>query len=105
MGNVEAAHVEKELGLEHELEFEFNEQKGFNCLIQPQKFCLSDAKGRPSTIDKRAKLKKEISILEEYFKPQMMLLFKLIFPDLSVDQFCSDLDSQRFQWLRKRVFD
>ena len=99
MGNVEASHLEEHLGLKHELKFEFNKQKGFNCLTKPQKYCLSDAKGRPSTIDKRAKLKKEIGILEEYFKPQMELLFKLIFPDLSADEFCANSESQRFQWL------
>ena len=104
MGNVEAAHLEEQLGLKHELKFEFNKQKGFNCLTQPQKYCLSDAKGRPSTIDKRAKLKKEISVLEEYFKPQMKLLFNLIFPNLSPDEFCANLDSQRFQWLRYGLY-
>ena len=34
-GNQEAKYLEEELKLNHELEFEFNSNKGFNCLVQP----------------------------------------------------------------------
>ena len=36
MGNDEAGYIEKRLGLEQELHFEFDKQKKFNCLKQPQ---------------------------------------------------------------------
>jgi len=98
MGNVEVAYLEQRLSLAHQLEFEFNAKKKFNCLASPLEYCLSDAKGRPSTIDKRAKLKLEIEILQEYFKPQMVALFKLLYPQLSPSEFCEG-QNQRFQWL------
>ena len=101
VGNVETTHLEEQLGLKYELKFEFNNQKGYNCLVQPHQYCLSDAKGRPSTIDKRAKLKKEISILEDYYKPQMQMIFELLFPNLSREEFCENLEVQRFKWLRQ----
>ena len=51
-GNEETAYLEEQLGIEKELKFEFNEEKKFNCLTEPVPYCLSDAKGRPSTINK-----------------------------------------------------
>ena len=51
-GNEETAYLEEQLGIEQELKFEFNEEKKFNCLTEPVPYCLSDAKGRPSTINK-----------------------------------------------------
>ena len=36
MGNDEAKYIESRFGLEQELQFEFNEEKKFNCLTQPQ---------------------------------------------------------------------
>ena len=62
-GNQETKYLEEELELKHELEFEFNSNKGFNCLVEPTDYCLSDAKGRPSTVNKMAALAKEVSIL------------------------------------------
>ena len=64
MGNSEAVYLETQLGLKHQLHFEINAKKHFNCLTKPNAFCLSDAKGRPSSIDKRAKLSHEIKVLE-----------------------------------------
>ena len=104
MGNIEANNLETRLGLKHQLHFEFNAKKHFNCLTEPHAYCLSDAKGRPSssTVDKRAKLAHEIGILEAYFKPQMELLPKLIFPMFSTDMFCHN-NQQRFEWLKSYV--
>ena len=34
-GNQETKYLEEELKLKHELEFEFNANKGFNCLVEP----------------------------------------------------------------------
>ena len=102
MGNSEAVYLETRLGLKHQLRFEFNAKKHFNCLTAPHAYCLSDAKGRPSTVDKRAKLSHEIEVLEGYFKPQMVLLMKLIFPSMTTDEFCHD-EQQRFQWLKSYV--
>ena len=47
----EAQEFEQFLGLENDLEFGRNEEKGFMCLSKPVEFCLSDAKGRKSTLD------------------------------------------------------
>ena len=102
MGNVEAAYLEQRLGLAHQLKFEFNDKKKFNCLASPLEYCLSDAKGRPSTIDKRAKLKHEIGILQGYFKPQMVALFDILYPQLSRHVFCERKD-QRFQRLNPYI--
>ena len=41
----EAKHLETFLNIEHEMEFKFNLQKGFECLENPTQYCLSDAKG------------------------------------------------------------
>ena len=51
-GNNEVEYLESRLGIEKELEFEFNENKKFNCLSKPVPYCLSDAKGRKSSINK-----------------------------------------------------
>lgn len=51
-GNNEVEYLESRLGIEKELEFEFNEKKKFNCLSKPVPYCLSDAKGRKSSINK-----------------------------------------------------
>ena len=104
MGNAEAGHLEARLGLKHQLHFEFNSKKNFNCLTAPHAYCLSDAKGRPSTIDKRARLSHEVEVLIGYYKPQMTLLRKLIFPTMSTDKYCHDDDAhQRFKWLKSYV--
>ena len=36
MGNEEAGYIEERFNLDRELHFEFNTQKKFNCLTQPQ---------------------------------------------------------------------
>ena len=51
-GNNEVEYLEGRLGIEQELQFEFNEKKKFNCLTKPVPYCLSDAKGRKSSINK-----------------------------------------------------
>ena len=43
--NFEVRLLEEFLGVEHELEFELDETKGFNCLSQPIEFCLGPHKG------------------------------------------------------------
>ena len=63
MGNTEAKYFERRLGLNNELHFEFNEKKKFNCLSRPIEYCLSDAKGRKSAVDKKSALKEESKIL------------------------------------------
>ena len=47
----EARYFESFLKVPNELKFEMNEKKGFMCLKKPFEFCLSDAKGRKSTIN------------------------------------------------------
>ena len=64
MGNKEAQYFERRLGLNNELHFKFNEKKKFNCLNRPIEYCLSDAKGRKSTVDKKSALKAESTILK-----------------------------------------
>ena len=51
-GNEEVEYLEDRLGIEKELQFEFNKKKKFNCLTKPVPYCLSDAKGRKSSINK-----------------------------------------------------
>ena len=47
----EARKFEEFLGVESDLDFERNAEKGFMCLSKPVEFCLSGAKGRKSTLD------------------------------------------------------
>ena len=43
-------------------------------------------------------LKKEVSILHNYYKPEMKKIYKVIYPELPVDKFCQN--ESRFQWLK-----
>ena len=54
----EAKYFESFLKVSNELIFEMNEKKGFMCLKKPFEFCLSDAKGRKSTINYKVQKKK-----------------------------------------------
>ena len=90
--------MEDRLGIDHELHFEYNEKKKFNCLSKPVPYCLSDAKGRPSTINKMEALKNEVSILHRYYQPEMEKIYELIFPDQPVNEFCKK--DGRFHWLK-----
>ena len=47
----EARKFEEFLGVESDLDFEKNAEKGFMCLSKPVEFCLSGAKGRKSRLD------------------------------------------------------
>ena len=91
-------YLEDKLGIDHELHFEYNKKKQFNCLSQPVPYCLSDAKGRPSTINKMEALKNEVSILHRYYQPEMEKIFKLLFPDTRIEDFC--YTDGRFHWLK-----
>ena len=112
----EAQQFEKFLGLENDLDFERNEEKGFMCLSKPVEFCLSGAKGRKSTLDYKVDklfwsiglkilqkiLEPEIKLLRDYFKPEMTKLFSLILPNETTNTFCSSPDN-RFAWLKLYV--
>ena len=103
MGNSEAQYFESRLNLEHELQFEFNEQKHFNCLRQPVQYCLSDAKGRPSTTNKTAALEPESKILFKYFQPEMREFAKLLIENNQLAaSICTDA-ATRFLWLVKYI--
>ena len=91
-------YLENRLGIDNELHFEFNQKKQFNCLSKPVPYCLSDAKGRPSTINKMEALKEEVSILHRYYQPEMENVYRLLFPDLPVKDFCNK--DGRFHWLK-----
>ena len=91
-------YLENRLGIDNELHFEFNQKKQFNCLSKPVPYCLSDAKGRPSTINKMEALKEEVSILHRYYQPEMENVYRLLFPDLPVKDFCNK--DERFHWLK-----
>lgn len=92
-------------------------------MTQPVPYCLSDAKGRPSTINKMEgrdsrtnlqikkefhtypsqvnpskALKEEASILHNYYKPEMQKIYKLIYPELPVTEFCQN--ETRYKWLK-----
>ena len=97
-GDEEVYYLEDRLGIDHELHFEYNKKKQFNCLSQPVPYCLSDAKGRPSTINKMEALKNEVSILHRYYQPEMEKTFELLFPGTSVKDFCNT--DGRFHWLK-----
>ena len=96
--------MEGELELEHELQFEFNRAKGFNCLVEPTDYCLSDAKGRPSTVNKMAALSHEVAILRQYYQPEMEKVFDLLYPQYNGNYttFCS-IKKPRFEWLKTYV--
>ena len=85
------------------MHFEFNEKKQFNCLSKPVPYCLSDAKGRPSTINKMEALKKEVSILHRYYEPEMAKILQFLYPGLAVESFCQ-IDG-RFHWLKYYLCD
>ena len=40
-GNQETKYLEEELKLKHELEFEFNSNKDFNCLVKPTDYWVA----------------------------------------------------------------
>ena len=83
--------------------FRFNETKGFMCLDKPVQFCLNGAKGRKSTIDVKEAIKPEIEILQKYFKPEMVEMFKILMPNTKLDSFCSN--PGRFEWIKNYVCD
>ena len=97
-GNEEVRYLEDRLGIDNELHFEFNKKKQFNCLSAPVPYCLSDAKGRPSTINKMEILTKEVEILHNYYKNEMERTYKLLFPKMDILDFCQN--ENRFKWLR-----
>ena len=43
-------------------------------------------------------LQNEISILHNYYKPQMEKVYKMIYPTLPVSDFCQN--ESRYQWLK-----
>jgi hypothetical protein len=94
----EAREFEKYLGVDNEMQFKFNETKEFMCLDKPVQFCLNGAKGRKYTIDVKEELKPEIEILREYFKPEMVEMFKILMPNINIDSFC--LNPGRFEWIK-----
>ena len=102
-GNDEVRYLENRLGIDNELHFEFNEKKQFNCLSKPVPYCLSDAKGRPSTINKMEALKNEVSILHRYYEPEMAKILQFLYPGLAVESFCQ-IDG-RFHWLKYYLCD
>ena len=43
-------------------------------------------------------LKKEVSLLHNYYKPEMEKIYKLIYPKLPLSDFCQN--GNRYQWLK-----
>ena len=43
-------------------------------------------------------LKKEVSILHNYYKPEMEKIYNMIYPELPLSKFCQD--ESRFLWLK-----
>ena len=43
-------------------------------------------------------LKKEAYILHNYYKPEMQKIYKLIYPELPLSEFCDN--EKRYKWLK-----
>lgn len=97
--NAEVERIEDYLGVNPALKFKFNETKKFMCLSHPVQFCLNGSKGRPKTMDFNKVLKKEISILRDYYRLEMKKIFNWLLPDLKQNDFCMNKEHLRFSWL------
>ena len=64
--------------------------------------CLSDAKGRPSTVNKMEALSKEVTILRQYYQAEMDAVYDIIYPKYKRSEFCS-VQKPRFEWLKTYV--
>ena len=77
--NSEFAEFEKFFDLDHELEFEMNEEKGYPCLKKPVKFCLGGEKGNTrgsneKTVDEL--FPEEMKNIREFYVPQIEKMFR-----------------------------
>ena len=43
----------------------------------------------------------EMKMIREFYKDEMNKIFKLVLPNVSIDQFCLEPDSYRFAWLSR----
>ena len=98
--------IESFLELDHELQFKFNRTKGFPCLDKPIPFCLADSKGRSRGTSKKAQHPEEFAPAEtdkirQFFRREMVQLFRILYPKLKITKFCQDPDTYRFAWLEK----
>ena len=99
--------IEDFLKLNHELQFSFNQTKGFPCLDKPIPFCLADSKGRSRGTAANQHpddfAPQEIKKIREFFKPEMIQIYHLLYPKLRLKSFCGSPDSHRFAWLARFV--
>ena len=100
----EFTKIEQFFGFENELEFKFNEEKGFFCLHRPVPHCLPAAKGRTrgtNSIQPDQSIPDEMAIIRNAFRSEMKNLFRLVQPDLEIRVFCQDPNLYRFKWLNE----
>ena len=100
----EFTRIEQFFGFENELEFKFNEKKGFFCLHRPVPHCLPAAKGRTRGTHSKPLdqlLPDEMVIIRNAFRSEMKNLFRLVHPDLEIRVFCQEPNLYRFKWLDK----
>lgn len=99
--------IESFLGLRDELEFKFNEEKGFPCLHRPVPMCLSKAKGRTRGTNTKVKpeevIPDKMAAIRQYYRTEMEQMFQIVHPEVTVEAFCEDPSIYRFDWLSKII--
>ena len=97
--------LEQFFGVGHELEFEFNAEKGYPCLKEPIEMCLESDKGHTrganESINPDAVAPLEMKMIRKYYKTDMDKIFKLVHPNIDLGTFCLNYESYRFAWLSR----
>lgn len=98
---VEFDLISKFFNQSSELQFKYNEVKGFDCLDEPTPQCLEASKGRSWKKGSREKITvtyaSEFAKLEAYFHDEMMRFHELLSTKFPKNTF----NEGRFEWLNK----
>ena len=102
----EFTEIEHFFGFENELEFKFNQTKGFPCLSRPVPFCLPGSKGRTRGTNTPNKhpddlVPEKMTAIRNFYRAEMENVFRLVHPDLDQKDFCREPDLYRFAWLKQ----
>merc|ERR1712048_91577 len=101
--DTEFFELERFFGVEHNLKFSFNKEKGYPCLSRPVPMCLGADKGHTRDghhASPDEQIPEQMKMIRTFYAPEMEKIFSLVYPTVSKASFCDSADYPRFSWLK-----